>query len=531
MVSRVWPRLGSRLFASIRHRGDPGSWRTASRVIKKLGRISLMSSPFFMKDTGFEENEESPLSRQDSAMRGPSRGWPLRNALLRPGLMTIYMLSEVMTMNAHQFDRHSGDTEEAHKTDTSSGMDNENLFEDLSGLLPRHQRHASYSESKEGLPVSPSAVSTPIPINRNPSSSCRGSPPVSYSPDLSFSPEDTECADLESHPAMDDSDFSILASKVDLEGRLVLQDEDIVGERGWKSLGFFLAACPSVRTLRLQGMEISKTKAMQLGQGGLKHIRSITLHGNNLGFNEDALEIIVGMLLLSDYLEDAQINRNCISDKHLEVILRLLDKHSLKNLSLAWNGITDNGARSIADKLRDLDSRRSSLTHLDLSHNRIDKRGLRELRSSQLHQLKQHKTFCLNWQRNKFSPPSSWTVGSNSPYTKHVTPPRSPHTSTSGSPPMSNFVLPPSLASKQYSPPTRTGFATPLHAYNPSWGGHNLSPTITPVGSPPTRPTTPTLEKGELQYRGGSVIVRFHPAAGCRCILQWHRRSSPALRS
>lgn len=81
----------------------------------------------------------------------------------------------------------------------------------------------------------------------------------------------------------EDKIFSYLASKVDDDGRLVLSHGDLGKEAEWKSLGFFLAAFPSVCSLRLQGMEISKSKAKQLGQGGLQHIRSITFHGNNLG--------------------------------------------------------------------------------------------------------------------------------------------------------------------------------------------------------------------------------------------------------
>lgn len=130
------------------------------------------------------------------------------------------------------------------------------------------------------------------------------------------------------------------------------------------------------------------------------------------GFNEDALEIIVGMLLLSDYLEEAQLVRNCLSDRHMETVLRLLDKHSLKNLSLAWNGITDDGGRQIAQKLLSSQFSPGGLKHLDVSDNDIDKRGLRELRACKLQTYQQnpHSPLQINWQRNKFEPPLSWYV-------------------------------------------------------------------------------------------------------------------------
>eukprot|EP00457_Paulinella_chromatophora_P005076 gb/GEZN01005090.1/.p1 GENE.gb/GEZN01005090.1/~~gb/GEZN01005090.1/.p1 ORF type:complete len:532 (-),score=44.47 gb/GEZN01005090.1/:191-1786(-) len=511
MVARLGLRVRGNFFGRLLYRSPLVSRRfnsTPSRAFRNIGRITMMSSPFFLPDdvpsSGSSDDDEiEDRSSQRSSPQCPPE-WPLFRS---PGLNTIFFL---MQWNASQLER----TDEFQPFKTgSSPVDNESLFKDLRKLLPfrkENEKSADVAESSTNVDeeskncprASPSSVSIPIPIKhqQQPES---GSRSADFSPDLSFSPDigDSSLPDQDKQNfELNDKDFAYFVSKVDGDGRLVLHDEDIEGEEGWKSLGFFLAACPMVRTLRLQGMEISKTQAMQLGQGGLKHIRSITLHGNNLGFNEDALEIIVGMLLLSDYLEDAQINRNCISDRHLELILRLLDKHSLKNLSLAWNGITDRGARTIADKLRFLESRRSSLAYLDLSHNMIDKRGLRELRSSQLHRHKQHHKFRLNWHRNKFSPPASWTVGS--PYRKYVTPPRSPPTFS----PSSTCVLPPSLSSKQYSPPTRSAFTTPFYAYNPQWGSglggatllpsslhrlHNFSPSLSPVGSPPSHPATP----------------------------------------
>jgi hypothetical protein len=235
-----------------------------------------------------------------------------------------------------------------------------------------------------------------------------------------------------------------LASKVDDDGRLVLCHGDLGEEAEWKSLGFFLAAFPSVCSLRLQGMEISKSKAKQLGQGGLRHIRSITFHGNDLGFNEDALEIIVGMLLLSDYLEEAQLVRNCLSDRHMKTVLQLLDKHSLKNLSLAWNGITDDGGRQIAQKLLSLDFSPGGLKRLDVSDNDIDKRGLRELRVCQLQKYQQNprSPLQINWQRNKFKPPLSWSVrGKASKSRSRRSPDASFTSSSSSSPPCSSLPI------------------------------------------------------------------------------------------
>jgi hypothetical protein len=47
--------------------------------------------------------------------------------------------------------------------------------------------------------------------------------------------------------------FLAFARKVNGGGRLVLMRDDFVDPERWKALGYFLAACPDISALRLQG--------------------------------------------------------------------------------------------------------------------------------------------------------------------------------------------------------------------------------------------------------------------------------------
>jgi Ran GTPase-activating protein (RanGAP) involved in mRNA processing and transport len=61
------------------------------------------------------------------------------------------------------------------------------------------------------------------------------------------------------------------------------------------------------------------------------------------------MEVIVGVLLLCEYLESAAFQRNSLDDEAMPHIARLISDHaSLSSLDLSLNGIADTGAKHIA---------------------------------------------------------------------------------------------------------------------------------------------------------------------------------------
>lgn len=102
-------------------------------------------------------------------------------------------------------------------------------------------------------------------------------------------------------------------------------------------LGTFLAARSDVRSLRLQGMEITREDAEALGTGIQKYVKHVTFSGNGIGVNEGAMEKIVAILLCCDLLKSAAFQRCSLDDSHVPEVCRLLRQHaSLSYLSLAW---------------------------------------------------------------------------------------------------------------------------------------------------------------------------------------------------
>lgn len=175
--------------------------------------------------------------------------------------------------------------------------------------------------------------------------------------------------------------FESFRRKVTSSGRLELTQEDLTDPHRWQALGPFLAACPEIRALRLQGMEIGKEEATALSNGVLKQIRHVTFCGNSIGATSGCLEILVSLLLLCEYLESAAILHNSITDKQIEPVLKLLREHQkLTSLDLCWNGLGDASAAQLSRALRLL---QHSLSKLDLSYNCLSPEGQRTLREVQ----------------------------------------------------------------------------------------------------------------------------------------------------
>lgn len=157
--------------------------------------------------------------------------------------------------------------------------------------------------------------------------------------------------------------------------KLVLREGDITSHQ-WKALSAFLASCPYIKSLRLQGMEITADDVDELCKG-LKQIQNITFCDNSIGLNEGSLERLVALLLCCGMLESTSIIRNCLGDIHIPHIVSLMSRHSsLTHISLCWNGISDRGAGEIAKTIKDLNN---SLRDIDLSYNMISRYGKRLL--------------------------------------------------------------------------------------------------------------------------------------------------------
>lgn len=158
-----------------------------------------------------------------------------------------------------------------------------------------------------------------------------------------------------------------------------------------QALSEFLESCPHIKSLRLQGMEITGKDVDELGKG-LKQIRNIIFCDNSIGLQQGSLERLVALLLCCGFLESTSFIRNCLNDDHVPKILSLLQGHqSLTRISLSWyvqrqscavsgtvfnfssflcsrfivrNGIGDRGATEIASALHAL----HNVTDIDLRY-------------------------------------------------------------------------------------------------------------------------------------------------------------------
>jgi hypothetical protein len=159
---------------------------------------------------------------------------------------------------------------------------------------------------------------------------------------------------------------------------LVLRKGDITSQQ-WRALSEFLQSCPEIRSIRLHGIDITAEDATSLGPG-LSHIRSITFCDNSIGLRDDALEVLVALLLCCGMLECASIMRNSLTDRHVPEIVKLIkEHHALSRLSLCWNGIGIDGASSIVEAALHPSS---NLRDCDLGYNNISASGFDTMRES-----------------------------------------------------------------------------------------------------------------------------------------------------
>jgi len=153
--------------------------------------------------------------------------------------------------------------------------------------------------------------------------------------------------------------------------KLVLTEGDITKDQ-WKALSSFLASCPHITSLRLQGIEISAEDADELGKG-LKQLRHLTFCDNSIGLHDGSLERLVALLLCCGLLESTSIIRNSLDDQHIPQLVKLMKDHtSLARVSFCWNGISDKGANQMASAIAVLNT---SLKDIDLSYNLIGPDG------------------------------------------------------------------------------------------------------------------------------------------------------------
>jgi Ran GTPase-activating protein (RanGAP) involved in mRNA processing and transport len=107
-------------------------------------------------------------------------------------------------------------------------------------------------------------------------------------------------------------------------------------------------------------MEMTAENAEQLGNGVLNQILHITFIDNSIGMNERTLDILTGILLVSD-LQSVSVLRNSLSDTHIDTIIKLIEQHrTLTSLSLCWNGISKLGAKRLSCALRRLETNSAS---------------------------------------------------------------------------------------------------------------------------------------------------------------------------
>ncbi len=200
----------------------------------------------------------------------------------------------------------------------------------------------------------------------------------------------------------DAKEAAYFRAKATANGVLVLRTEDIVPGR-WKSLSRYLRSHSDVTSLRLQGVEITTKELAALGDS-LAHLEHITLCGNSIGLNDGAVEVLCATLLCSTVLESAAIERNSICDRHVPALIRLIEEHkTLRELSLCWNGIGDQGADKLAIALEKVRYHVStSLRRVDLSYNCLGMLGRRRLQVCTRHWNDLYgEPLCVLWKQHQ----------------------------------------------------------------------------------------------------------------------------------
>jgi len=187
---------------------------------------------------------------------------------------------------------------------------------------------------------------------------------------LSSGPSQPDKKKTASPPQKADTDRHVFERLVKGD-KLVLTEGDITKHQ-WKALSSFLASCPHITSLRLQGIEISAEDADELGKG-LQQLRHLTFCDNSIGLHEGSLERLVALLLCCGLLESTSIIRNSLDDQHIPQLVKLMKDHtSLTRVSFCWNGISDKGANQMASAIAVLNT---SLKDIDLSYNLIGPDG------------------------------------------------------------------------------------------------------------------------------------------------------------
>lgn len=347
-----------------------------------------------------QQEEEKP----QEARTAPSRYRRLRFGGL--GLFTGVPAILARVAHAAEAGAAARGRRERDLSDSDEGSDREQDHDQSPRRGEEEPEEGDDFESPAFMPHSADRQGGGDPVPRQPSQQPHDEPELRRRPDpapvedelLSAAEQQARLeATLREHPEFR-APFEVFGRKLS-EGRLALRQEDFTHPLSWKALGYFLAACRSVRSLRLQGMKITEEEARALGQAALRQLRHVTFCGNSLGMSNGSLEVLVALLLLCDYLESAAFVRNSLSDRHVPDIAKLVSEHpSLESLDLCWNGIGDPGAVELAMAIRKL---KYSLAKIDFSYNQMGPQGLASLRAAQeAHLRRRGRVLHLNWPGN-----------------------------------------------------------------------------------------------------------------------------------
>ena len=236
--------------------------------------------------------------------------------------------------------------------------------------------------------------------------------------------------------------FAVLTND---DGLLRLTAANLPSPQSWLYLGSYLLSTPRVSSLSFHAVCITSAELEMLGHAALSFIRALSFTDNNIGLRPYTLSKLVDLLAACEQLELEHLAITHNSLTSIDALDHIIEQHPmLRSLRLSDNGITNDGARTLASAMKRLAASQhfTDLTTLALDGNRIDARGVDTLMTA----------------RDELQRCTGMEVEVTTSDMRQYTPPRFTTSSTAAIAPMSPLALLPLSALAFPMPLTQTAF-------------------------------------------------------------------------
>ena len=172
------------------------------------------------------------------------------------------------------------------------------------------------------------------------------------------------------------------AQLTDDSGALCLSASDLPSPLSWLHLGSYLLSTPRVSFLSFHSVCVTSAELEMLGHAALSFIRALSFSDNSIGLRPYTLSKLVDLLAACELLQLEQLAITHNSLAQLDALDGVIEQHpTLRSLRLSNNGVTNEGAATLADAMRRLAARQhfTDFASLALDGNRIDAQGVAAL--------------------------------------------------------------------------------------------------------------------------------------------------------